>query len=106
MGISRRHRPGLAWVNLVEKHGDPDLVAALKARDGWRDNDASLTGGVDDLDDFSACKITRKEDWIDLYAKLFYFGCDDWTNAWAFSRNNPFGLKLHAIYSSNIGIST
>jgi len=23
---------------------------------------------------FSACKITRKEDWVDLYAKPYYFG--------------------------------
>ena len=92
-------------MSLVEKHGDPDVAAALQARDGWPDNDADLTGGVDDLDDFSACKITRKEDWVDLYAKPFYFGCeaDDRTNAWAFSRNNPFGSKLNAIYSSDIG---
>jgi len=92
-------------MSLVEKHGDPDLVAALQARDGHPDNDASLTGGIDDLDDFSACKISRKEDWVDLYAKPFYFGCeaDDRTNAWAFSRNNPFGSKLNAIYSSDIG---
>ena len=92
-------------MSLVEKHGDPDLVAALHARDGWPDNDASLTGGIDDLDDFAACQISRKEDWVDLYAKPFYFGCeaDDRTNAWAFSRNNPFGSKLNAIYSSDIG---
>ena len=92
-------------MSLVEKHGDPDLVAALQARDGHPDNDASLTGGIDDLDDFSACRISRKEDWVDLYAKPFYFGCeaDDRTNAWAFSRNNPFGSKLNAIYSSDIG---
>src|SRR5262245_2450840 len=93
-------------MSLAEKHGDPDLVDSLKSRGGWPDNDASLTGGVDDLDDFSACKITRKEDWVDLYAKPFYFGCeaDDRCNAWAFSRkNNPFGAKLNALYSSDIG---
>ena len=92
-------------MSLVEKHGDPDLAATLKARDGWPDNDADLTGGVDDLDDFAACQITRKEDWVDLYAKPFYFGCeaDDRTNAWAFGRGNPFGSKLNAIYSSDIG---
>ena len=92
-------------MSLVEKHGDPDLVAVLQARDGHPDNDVNLTGGIDDLDDFSACKISRKEDWVDLYAKPFYFGCeaDDRTNAWAFSRNNPFGSKLNAIYSSDIG---
>ena len=25
-----------------------------------------LTGGRTELDDFAACKITRKEDWVDL----------------------------------------
>jgi len=92
-------------MRLVEKHGDADLVAALQARDGWPDNDASLTGGIENLDDFSACRITRKEDWVDLYARPFYFGCeaDDRTNAWAFGRGNPFGAKLNALYSSDIG---
>jgi predicted TIM-barrel fold metal-dependent hydrolase len=92
-------------MSLAEKHGDPDVVAALKARDGWPDHDASLTGGVADLDDFSACKITRKEDWVELFAKPFYFGCeaDDRMNATAFSNGNPFGSKLNALYSSDIG---
>jgi len=92
-------------LSLAEKHGDPDVAAALRARDGWPDKDAGLTGGVEDLDDFSACKITRKEDWVDLYAKPFYFGCeaDDRMNGTAFSKNNPFGAKLNALYSSDIG---
>ena len=92
-------------MQLVEKYGDSDVAAALQARDGWPDNDASLTGGVEDLDDFAACRITRKEDWVDLYAKPFYFGCeaDDRTTGWAFSPHNPFGAKLNAIYSSDIG---
>ena len=92
-------------MSLVEKYGDPDQAAALHARDGWPDPDASLTGGIADLDDFSACKITRKQDWLDLFATPFYFGCeaDDRTNAWAFGKGNPFGSKLNAIYSSDIG---
>jgi len=92
-------------MNLVEKYGDSDTVAALHARDGWPDHDPGLTGGIDDLDDFAACRITRKQDWIDLYVTPFYFGCeaDDRTNAWAFSSNNPFGSKLNALYSSDIG---
>ncbi len=92
-------------MTLAEKYGDSDVVAALHARNGWPDHDPSLTGGVADLDDFSACKITRKQDWIDLYAKPFYFGCeaDDRANAWAFSKNNPFESKLNALYSSDIG---
>jgi hypothetical protein len=91
-------------MSLAEKHGDrPGGGAAGPG--WWPDNDPSLTGDIDDLDDFAACRISRMEDWIDLYAKPFYFGCeaDDRTNAWAFSRNNPFGSKLNAIYSSDIG---
>ncbi|PYM26117.1 MAG: amidohydrolase [Candidatus Rokuibacteriota bacterium] len=92
-------------MSLAEKYGDADTVAALEARDGWPDHDVSLTGGVADLDDFSACKITRKQDWIDLYVTPFYFGCeaDDRMNATAFSPHNPFGAKLNALYSSDIG---
>jgi predicted TIM-barrel fold metal-dependent hydrolase len=92
-------------MNLAEKYGDPDVAEALRARDGWPDHGPELTGGVADLDDFSACKITKKEDWIDLFAKPFYFGCeaDDRMNATAFGKGNPFGAKLNAIYSSDIG---
>lgn len=92
-------------MSLVEKYGDADVAEALRARDGWPDNDASQTGGIADLDDFAACRITRKEDWVDLYAKPFFFGCeaDDRSNAWAFGRSNPFGAKLNALYSSDIG---
>src|SRR5207248_11699931 len=63
------------------------------------------TGNVENIDDFSACQITRKEDWVDLYAKPYYFGCeaDDRMNATAFGRNNPFGSKVNAIFSSDIG---
>jgi predicted TIM-barrel fold metal-dependent hydrolase len=92
-------------MSLAEKYGDSDVVAALHARNGWPDHDPGLTGGVADLDDFSACKITRKQDWIDLYVTPFYFGCeaDDRANGWAFSKHNPFGSKLNALYSSDIG---
>ncbi len=92
-------------MSLVEKHGYREIAAALRARDGWPDPEMHLTGGLEELDDFAACKITRKEDWCDLYSTPFYFGCeaDDRTNAWAFGNTNPFGAKLNAIYSSDIG---
>jgi predicted TIM-barrel fold metal-dependent hydrolase len=91
--------------SLVEKYGDADTAAFLLSRDGWPDHDPGLTGGVADLDDFSACKISRKQDWIDLFATPFYFGCeaDDRMNACAFGKGNPFGTKLNALYSSDIG---
>jgi predicted TIM-barrel fold metal-dependent hydrolase len=94
-------------VKLVDEHkGYDDIGAYLRANDGWPERDAkSLTGHRTELDDFAACKITRKEDWVDLYAKPYYFGCeaDDRMNATAFGRGNPFGSKLNAIYSSDIG---
>jgi hypothetical protein len=93
-------------MNLVEEQGYEDIAAALRARDGWPDPESMrLTGNLTELDDFAACKITRKEDWCELYAKPYYFGCeaDDRMNSVAFGRANPFGAKLNAIYSSDIG---
>jgi hypothetical protein len=93
-------------MSFVEKYGYSDIAAALRERGGLPDPEqAYLTGNVEDIDDFSACRITRKEDWVDLYAKPYYFDCeaDDRMNATAFGRNNPFGSKLNAIFSSDIG---
>ncbi len=103
MDPKKLDRPQL--MRLVEKHGYSDIAAALRARDGWPDPEMHITGGLKELDDFAACKIARKEDWCDLYSTPFYFGCeaDDRTNSWAFGNTNPFGAKLNAIYSSDIG---
>jgi predicted TIM-barrel fold metal-dependent hydrolase len=90
----------------VQQFGYDDIAEALRARDGWPAPDTQdLTGNRTELDDFAPCKITRKEDWVDLYAKPFYFGCeaDDRMNASAFGKGNPFGAKLNAIFSSDIG---
>jgi len=92
-------------MELVEKYGYKEHAAALQERDGWPDPELHMTGGIDDLDDFGACKLTRKQDWVDLYATPYYFGCeaDDRMNATAFLKLNPFGVQLNAIYSSDIG---
>jgi len=92
---------------MAQKYGYEEHIAALKARDGWPDPDAyELTGGVADLDDFSACQITKKQDWQDLFVTPFYFGCeaDDRMNACAFNqRANPFSARLNAVLGSDIG---
>ena len=92
-------------MSYVEKYGYKEHAEALKARDGWPDPELHMTGGIDNLDDFAACKFTRKEDWVDLYVKPYYFGCeaDDRMNATAFLKLNPFDAQLNAIYSSDIG---
>ncbi len=92
-------------MSLVEKYGYDDIAEQLKARDGWPDPDMHGTGGLEDLDDFAKCKITCKQDWIDLYAEPYYFGCeaDDPSIATAFGDTNKFHVKLNALYSSDIG---
>ena len=113
----RRGRAGLEYMDptkldrtllaqLVDKYGYEDIAAELRRRDGWPSRaEDELTGGVEVLDDYAACKITRKEDWTDLYVTPYYFGCeaDDRMNACAFGRTNPFGARLNAVFSSDIG---
>ena len=61
-------------LSLVEKYGYDDIAAALRERGGLPDPEqAYLTGGIENIDDFSACKIIRKEDWVDLFAKPLLF---------------------------------
>lgn len=90
---------------LVAKYGYSDIAAELDRRDGWplKEEDA-LTGGVP-LDDYHFCKINQKQDWIDLFATPYYFGCeaDDRMNAVAFGKTMPLGARINAIFSSDIG---
>ncbi len=113
----RRGAKGIAYMDprkldrallrsLVDKYGYGDIAAELERRDGWpAAEEDEPTGGVAELDDFAACKITAKQDWLDLYAKPYYFGCeaDDRMTATAFGRANPFGARINAIFSSDIG---
>jgi len=58
------------------------------------------------LDDWSRCGINTAENIRDLFVPNFYFGCeaDDPINAMAFdTRKLPFGARLNAIFSSDIG---
>ena len=73
----------------------PNCAAATAGR---REED-QLDGGVPVHEDYAACQITREEDWIDLYARPFYFGCeaDDRMNAVVFGKVNPFGARINAI---------
>jgi hypothetical protein len=63
-------------------------------------------GPEDGVDDWAACHIGRAEEIRDLFIPHFYFGCeaDDPMTAWAFNTTvNPFGARLKAIFSSDIG---
>ena len=92
-------------IALAEKYAPPAMLEAVRRGDGLDDN-GNGTGNVEDLDDYSRCKITRKQDFQDLYVRRYYFGCeaDDPINAWAFNRKaNPMGVRLNAFFSSDIG---
>ena len=92
---------------LARKYGSPAVAEAVGRREGLEgDSNSTLTGGLEDLDDYFRCRITKKEDIRDLFVPRFYFGCeaDDPTNAWAFNRQaSPMGARLNALFSSDIG---
>jgi predicted TIM-barrel fold metal-dependent hydrolase len=94
-------------LELAEGYASDEMTAAIRQAEGLLDAEGSTaSGGIGDLDDFSACRITRAEDLRDLFVPSFYFGCeaDDRINAWAFTRQgNPFGARLNALFGSDIG---
>ena len=91
-----------AYLNLRRwPEAEKDLDAALAS-----EHSAGGTGGIGDLDDYSACGIRRPEDIRDLFVNNFYFGCeaDDPTNAYAFNRKaNPYRAQLKVLFGSDIG---
>jgi predicted TIM-barrel fold metal-dependent hydrolase len=94
-----------ALLQLARTYGRDRAVEAIGRGEGLDDN-ANLTGGVEDLDDYFRCQIQGKEDIRELFVPRFYFGCeaDDPVNAWAFNRRaNPMKARLNALFSSDIG---
>src|SRR5262245_363915 len=96
-----------ALLRYAEKYGREALVEGVRRGEGLEgDSHSTATGGLEDLDDYFRCQITRKEDIRELFVPRFYFGCeaDDPVNAWAFNRNaNPMKARLNALFSSDIG---
>ncbi len=95
---------------LAESYGSQEIVDALKESAAPLDTAMQPygveTGGIENLDDYSACQIEKKQDFHELFAKNFYFGCeaDDKMNAVAFNRKNiPLGSQMNALFGSDIG---
>jgi predicted TIM-barrel fold metal-dependent hydrolase len=58
------------------------------------------------LDEWEACGIEKREDIRDRFVPSFFFGCeaDDVGVAWAMNAKlNPLGVKLKAMFSSDLG---
>ena len=87
------------------------MIEALRERESALDTAMSPrgsadTGGIENLDDYSACEITAASDIKHLFTENFYFGCeaDDRMNTLAFNtKNNPFRAQIHALFGSDIG---
>jgi hypothetical protein len=101
------------FVELCRRYGGPlfegrlnEVVSIPVSRWGAS---AGLSATWEDptmLDEFAPCKISDKREIKDLFVPHFYFGCeaDDPIAAWAFdTKKNPYGAKLNAIFSSDIG---
>ncbi|HET7339846.1 MAG TPA: amidohydrolase family protein [Methylomirabilota bacterium] len=94
-------------LDFARKYGSDAVATAVARGEGLEgDSNSTLTGGLEDLDDYFRCAIARREDIRDRFVPRFYFGCeaDDPVNGWAFNRAaNPMGARLNALFSSDIG---
>ena len=94
-------------LSLAEQYASPEMAEAIRAGTGIStSNNERTTGGIEELDDYSACSINSKEDFKELFVEPFYFGCeaDDSNNAWAFNRDyNPGGAEIKTLFGSDIG---
>ena len=81
---------------MTKGKGEEELKASIE-------DYARVFDDPDALDDLAACGIGKAEDITGLFVPNFYFGCeaDDPSNATAF--NCKGGVKLKAIFSSDIG---
>lgn len=93
------------WLDLHQRYGGPLVQGKLEQL-----KERSFMAGTPEdpstLDDWAACGVEKAEDLKDLFVPNFYFGCeaDDPLNATAFdAKMNPFGARLRAIFSSDIG---
>jgi predicted TIM-barrel fold metal-dependent hydrolase len=93
------------FLGLCQRYGGSLVEGRLNTRSFTLPN-ADPSSDLATRDDWSRCGIERAEDIRDLFVEHFYFGCeaDDTMNATAFdTRRNPFGARLGAIFSSDIG---
>ena len=94
-------------LDYARKYANGAVAEAVGRGDGLEgDSHSTLTGGLENLDDYFRCEIKTKSDIKELFVPRFYFGCeaDDPSNAWAFNRKaNPMGARLNAIFSSDVG---
>ena len=100
---SPRHIDPERFTELFAEHAPPAMKKVVPAGELAIDRRPEHPREV--LDEFAACGIEKPEDIPAMFVPNFYFGCeaDDPTTAIAFSGTLPFGARLHAMFSSDIG---
>jgi predicted TIM-barrel fold metal-dependent hydrolase len=110
---SKRNRDAM-HANLDPRRLDLNALGALvgqygdeATREQWQNISLSMAQIADAsqfYDEWAASGITREQDIVDKFVPNFYFGCegDDPITAWAF-QGNPYGARLRAMFSSDIG---
>ncbi len=92
-----------AFMDLVARYGEPRVTDMLEE---VRESLDRAQPTPQNIDDWHRARVERAEDIRDLFVPHFFFGCeaDDPMNVWAFNTKvNPFGARLGAILSSDIG---
>ncbi|HVA80635.1 MAG TPA: amidohydrolase family protein [Candidatus Binataceae bacterium] len=87
------------FADLFRRYGGPLVLGARAGENSAAENPGSI-------DEWAACGIRKAEDIRKLFVDAFYFGCeaDDRMNAVAFNPALlPFGARLGAVFSSDIG---
>ena len=93
-------------LSLFERYGHKEVVDKLDQFSNASGQTINTRSAPAQRNDFWRCGIEKAEDIKDLFVPHFYFGCeaDDPTNATAFNaKANPFGARIRAIFSSDIG---
>ena len=90
-------------MNLVAEYGAIEEAHKLQE---IRETLSRPQRSPENLDDWSRCGIESPRDIFERFVPRFYFGCeaDDRMITWAFNEKvNPFGARLGAMMSSDIG---
>ncbi len=92
--------------DICRLYGDPSVAGRWEQLAGIMEQVERAQNEPRALDDWATAAVERGEDIRDLFVRNLFFGCeaDDHLNALAFNTNlNPFGARLNAVFSSDVG---
>jgi predicted TIM-barrel fold metal-dependent hydrolase len=94
------------YTELFHRHAGRWIEGREAAFEKSLENFFTSNVDADDLDEWAAMEVRRKEDFIDRYTDRLFFGCeaDDRANTLAFdARLTPLNVNFNAVFGSDIG---